>query len=119
MGRPVVNWQIVTRNPDRLADFYGRLFGWRMTTEPSLGCRMVDTCAESGIGGSIWPAPPEANSFVQLFVEVDDVADYVRRATDSGAKIIIRPQPLPDGGQLAILHDPEGIAFGMYKPPPD
>lgn len=115
MGRPVVNWQIVTRNPDRLADFYGKLFEWQITTDPTLGCRMVDTCAEGGIGGSIWPAPPEANSFVQLFVEVDDMADHVRRATELGARVIVPPQALPDGGALAILHDPEGTPFGVLR----
>lgn len=116
MGRPVMQWQMVTRNPDRLADFYGQLFGWKITTNNALGCRMVDTGAERGIHGGIWPAPPEANSFVQLFVEVDDMADHVRRATELGARVIVPPQALPDGGQLAILHDPEGVPFGVLKP---
>ena len=26
------------------------------------------------VGGGIWPAPPKAPSFVQLFIEVEDVA---------------------------------------------
>ena len=66
-----------------------------------------------GIPGGIWPAPPEAASFVQLFIEVDDVKRYVRDAAALVHKVIIPPQKLPEGDELAILHDPEGIPFGI------
>jgi predicted enzyme related to lactoylglutathione lyase len=50
-----MQWQIVTRNPDRLAEFYGRLFGWELNANNPLGYRMVDTGSERGIHGGIWP----------------------------------------------------------------
>jgi len=30
MGHPVTAWQIVTKNPDRLAEFYTKLFSWEI-----------------------------------------------------------------------------------------
>jgi predicted enzyme related to lactoylglutathione lyase len=113
MGHPVTHWQIVARNPDRIAEFYTKLFSWEMQVDNALGYRMIDTASERGIPGGIWPAPADAPSFVQLFVEVDDVRRYVRDATSLGAKVIVAAQKLPDGDELAILHDPEGIPFGI------
>ncbi len=118
MGQPVMRWQIVTKHPDRHGAFYAKLFGWEVTTNNALGYRMVDTGSERGINGGFWPAPPEAPNFVQLFIEVDDVGGHVKQATALGARVIIPPQKLPDGDEMAILHDPEGIPFGICKTQP-
>jgi hypothetical protein len=114
MGRPVVQWQMITRNPEKVADFYAGLFGWEINTNNAMQYRMVDTGSARGINGGIWPAPPEAPSFVQLFIEVDNLSESVAAATALGAKVVIPPTPLPDGDELAILHDPDGMSFGMY-----
>jgi hypothetical protein len=116
MGQPVMHWQIVTKNPDALTKFYATLFDWKVHDDNPMRYRMIDTGAARGINGGVWPAPPDAHGFVQLFVEVDDAAAYVRKAVDQGARVIIPPQKLPDGGQLAVLHDPEGIPFGLMQP---
>ncbi len=116
MGRPVMQWQIVTKNPDRLSEFYGKLFGWELNANNPLGYRMVDTGSERGIHGGIWPAPPNAPSFVQLMIEVEALAESVKQATALGARVLVPPQKLPDGDELAILHDPEGVPFGMFQP---
>lgn len=116
MGNPVVQWQIVTRNPDALTRFYASVFDWKVNADNPLGYRRLDTASGRGINGGVWPAPPEANSFVQLFIEVDDVNRYLQKATAAGARIIIPPQKLPEGEEMAILHDPEGIPFGLVKP---
>lgn len=113
MGQPVTHWQIITKDPDRLGKFYTKLFGWEIQANNALGYRMVDTGSERGINGGLWPAPPEAKGFIQLMIEVDDVADHVRQAVELGAKVIIPPQKLPDGDEIAIMHDPEGISFGL------
>lgn len=113
MGSPVMHWQIVTKNPDQLGEFYTKLFGWQMQANNALGYRMIDTASERGINGGIWPAPPEAKGFVQLMIEVADVAAHVKQAAALGAKVIVPPQKFPDGDELAILHDPEGIPFGI------
>ena len=116
MGQPVVSWQMITKNPDRANEFYTKLFGWKSNANNALGYRMIDTGTEKGINGGIWPAPPHANSFVQLFIEVDDMGKYVEQAAKLGAKVLIPPQKLPDGDEMAILHDPEGMSFGIVKP---
>lgn len=115
MANPVVMWQIVAKHPEKVADFYGGVFGWQIDQNNRLNYRMVDTGTEEGINGGIWPAPPEAATFVQLFIRVDDVAAYVGKASANGARVLIPPQALPDGDVMAILVDPEGLTFGLTQ----
>jgi uncharacterized protein len=111
-----MQWQILAKAPDKLADFYTKLFDWDINTNNALNYRMVDTGSERGINGGIWPAPPQGPSMVSLYVEVDDVGAYVSRATALGGKVVMPPQKLPDGDEMAIILDVEGIPVGIFKP---
>ncbi|HEY7370442.1 MAG TPA: VOC family protein [Thermoanaerobaculia bacterium] len=113
MSCPVTQWQILSKDPDGAAAFYGDLFGWRVSADNPMGYRTVDTGTKEGIAGGIWPSPPEGHSVVQLFIRVDSVEDYVRRAEGLGARAIIPPQTLPQGEVMAILLDPQGVSFGL------
>ncbi|MBI3449370.1 MAG: VOC family protein [Acidobacteria bacterium] len=117
MASPVMQFQILSKNPEKSAEFYTQVFGWKIDADNAMGYRMIDTGAGRGIGGGIWPSPPEGHSFVQLFIEVDDVAAHVAKIAAKGGKTIIPPQKLPDGDELAIVHDNEGIPLGLYRPP--
>ena len=113
MTNPVVQFQILAKSPDETAAFYGRLFGWKIDADNALGYRRIDTGSRQGIQGGIWPAPPHAPNFVQLFVGVTDVAAATAQAAELGAKVIIPVTTLPEGGQMAVLLDPQGMAFAM------
>jgi predicted enzyme related to lactoylglutathione lyase len=77
---------------------------------------MLETGADMGINGGIWPAPPEGKPMVALFIAVEDLAAHVEKAKELGATIIIPPQKLPDGDEMAYIADPEGIPVGLFKP---
>jgi predicted enzyme related to lactoylglutathione lyase len=47
---------------------------------------------------------------------VDDVATCVEKARQLGGSVIIPPQKLPDGDEMAVIYDPEGLAVGLFKP---
>lgn len=115
MANAVLQFQIVSKAPDQAASFYSSLFGWKIETENPLGYRRIDTGAEEGIQGGIWPAPPQAPDFVQLIIAVDEVKPAVQRAEDLGARLIIPPAVLPEGDEMAILQDPQGLAFGLWR----
>jgi uncharacterized protein len=116
MGKPVVQWQILSRNPDAHAAFYSKLFDWTVNDNNPLGYRMVDTGSERGIPGGFWPAPADMPPFVQLFIEVEDVEGCVASTKELGGAVIIPPQNLPAGEAMAVLRDPEGMAFAVYRP---
>jgi predicted enzyme related to lactoylglutathione lyase len=52
---------------------------------------------------------------VQLFIRVDDVKAYAAKAQELGGRVIIPPQKLPDGDELAVITDADGIPFGLVK----
>jgi predicted enzyme related to lactoylglutathione lyase len=111
-----MQWQILAKDPAKLADFYTRLFAWKVNANNALGYRMIETGGGRGINGGIWPSPPEGHSLVSLYIEVDDVAAFVAKAATMGGHVLVPPQKLPDGDEMAIVLDPEGIAFGLFKP---
>lgn len=115
MSNPVVRWQIVSPAPDKVSAFYCKLFGWEASRDNLLNYQMIDTGSARGIHGGIWPAPPEAPSFVQLFIEVDNCDAYIRSATELGATVLVPAQALPDGDVMAILKDPNGMSVGIVK----
>jgi predicted enzyme related to lactoylglutathione lyase len=116
VGNPVVQWQIVAKEPEKVVKFYAGLFGWKVNVNNALGYRAIDTNSGRGIDGGVWPSPPEGHSLVQLFMEVDDVEAYVAKAVALGASVIVPNSELPDGDALAILLDPAGLSFGLYRP---
>jgi hypothetical protein len=66
---------------------------------------------EGLIDGGVWPAPAGERPFVQFFVQVPNVEESVRRATDLGATILVPLSVLPDGDVMAVLKDPIGLPF--------
>jgi len=116
MGNPVTQFQILSTDPERTTAFYGELFGWSVNCDNPLGYRVVDTGSKRGIPGGIWPSPPEGHDFVQLFVEVEDVAASLDRATALGATILIPLTKLPDGDEMSIIRDPNGIPVALHRP---
>jgi predicted enzyme related to lactoylglutathione lyase len=117
MGRPVTHWQIMAKDINKQAAFYGALFDWKATADKHVGYLQVDTRSDRGISGGFWPAGTQGQPSVQLFIEVDDVPACVAQATALGASVVVPPTPLPEGATLAVLRDPEGVSFGLTSPP--
>jgi predicted enzyme related to lactoylglutathione lyase len=115
MANPVTQFQILSKTPDETARFFSSLFGWKIDADNPMGYRRIDTGSQEGIQGGIWPAPPQSPDFVQLFVGVDDVKALAQKAESLGAKLLIPPTTLPEGVEMAVLHDPQGMSFAIWR----
>jgi predicted enzyme related to lactoylglutathione lyase len=115
MPNPVVRWQILSPQPEKVAEFYRKLFSWEATKANALGYRELRSGTAASIDGGVWPAPPESPSFVQLFIEVPDVDASIAKAEKLGAKILVPKSVLPDGDTMAVLQDPTGMSFGICR----
>lgn len=113
MTNPIVQWQVITQDPAKHSAFYADLLGWKIDGDNRMAYRQ--TKIGDGIEGGFWPAPEGTNPFVQLYVRVDDVRATFERAVELGCSPIAPPQALPDGAMLAILHDPQGMSFGLMS----
>ena len=59
MGKPVVHWELWSKNPEQVSDFYARVFDWKINNIPEMNYHLVDT--DSGpISVIVVPDPPEA-----------------------------------------------------------
>ena len=49
------------------------------------------------------------------YIEADSVDETARRATLLGGKVVAGPDNIPGTGRFAVLQDPQGATFGIYK----
>ena len=46
---------------------------------------------------------------------VSDVRDAVERAEKLGAKTLIPPTMPPEGDEMAVMLDPQGMSFALWR----
>jgi hypothetical protein len=81
MGKPVVHWELMSRDPAKVADFYQKIFDWKIQYRPELNYRIVETGSKDGInGGIVKPQRPEPwPGNMTMYIAVDDLAPYRKR----------------------------------------
>ncbi len=116
MGQPVVHWELWSRNPEKVADFYAEVFDWNIQHIPEMNYRMVDTGSDAGIGGGIMkPDEGPMPGNMAFYIDVDDLAAYRDRITKAGGKIIVEEMEVPDTGTFCLFEDPDGRVQGIWK----
>ena len=114
MANPVVHFEIGGKNAKALHTFYGQLFGWQINANNPMNYGMVDTGGK-GINGGIAPTRENQPPFVTVYVDVPDLAEYLKKAETLGGKTIMPPMPIPGGPTIAMMSDPEGNVVGLVK----
>lgn len=49
------------------------------------------------------------------YIESDNVDDTVAKAKSLGGKVIVGPDDIPGTGRFAVVKDPQGATFGVYR----
>ena len=118
MGLPVVHFEMMSKDPAGVSEFYADVFGWKVRFHPEANYRIFETGNKMGIGGGIlkpdregpWPGN-------QIFyVAVEDLAKMNRRIEKAGGKIHVEEQEVAGMGWLSLFTDPEGRMNGLWKP---
>ena len=121
MGNPVVHFELMSKNPAKVSDFYAKTFGWKVKNMPEINYRVVDTDAKAsgmpGInGGIVKPDKPEPwPGNMTMYILVDDLAAYRKKVKAQGGKIQIEEQKVPGMGKFSLFTDPEGRMMGLWK----
>lgn len=113
MGCPVVHFEIGGRDSAKLSSFYAKLFDW--SVEAYGPAQMINTGCKDGIQGHINSLGHEPHTYSLMYVLVDDIPAYIKKAEAAGAKMIVPATEVPGMGHFAWLKDPEGNLFGLWK----
>lgn len=112
MGRPVVHFEIGCRDSKKTQEFYAQLFGWSIE---SAGPTAMIAPEPKGMSGHITALGHEPHNYTIFYVDVDDVAAYLKKAETLGGKTLVPPVEIPFG-TFAWMQDPEGNTVGLWKP---
>jgi uncharacterized protein len=121
MGRPVVHWELMSKDPEKVATFYEKIFDWNIKNIPEMNYRLVETGSgsngSSGINGGIFkpPHPEPWPGNMTLYIDVDDLAAYRKRVVQAGGTIQVEEQEVPGMGSFCLFTDPEGRMMGLWK----
>lgn len=111
--------ELMVNDPDAAARFYPGITGWKVQPfeqDPSYrlwtsGGLPMGGLMQLGAEARRRGTPP---SWL-MYVGTPDVDATVRQATALGARILKAPQDIPVG-RFAVLADPQGAVFALYKP---
>ena len=121
MGQPVVHFEVIGKDGEKLQRYYSDLFGWEVDSDNPMGYGLVqregNTNAEGvGIGGGVGGGPEGYDGHVTFYVEVPDVEAALAKAESLGGARIMGPDEVP-GMELVLGHlsDPEGHVIGVVQ----
>jgi len=110
-------YELTTPDVDGAKKFYPQLGGWgtqpfdndyTMWTHggaPFAGIfRLNDEMKQKGTPPNWLP-----------YIETDNVNSSASKASSLGGKVIVQPTDIPGTGRFAVLQDPQGAMFGVYK----
>lgn len=106
-----------TNDPERAAKFYADVFGWSvMKSDHDTSGYLHIKNGEHFIGG-MPPVRPGAQAppHWMLYFAVADVAGTVAKAAQSGSKVFMPTQEMQGVGTMAVLADPQGAVFALFK----
>jgi predicted enzyme related to lactoylglutathione lyase len=120
MGQPVVHFEIIGQDGERLRSYYSELFGWQIDADNPMGYGVVqrdgNVNAEGvGIGGGIGQGPEGYPGHVTFYVEVPDVEAALAQAETLGGTRIMGPDQVMEGLEIGLFNDPEGHVIGVVR----
>jgi predicted enzyme related to lactoylglutathione lyase len=101
----------------RSADFYGKVFGWKIRRRGDGSTAFDDGVGEVS-GTWVLRRPPSAQPGLLIYIMVDSVVAAIEAVVANGGEIV---QPLgADAPEItARFRDPGGNVVGLYQQPDD
>jgi predicted enzyme related to lactoylglutathione lyase len=122
MGQPVVHFEVIGKDGEKLRSYYSELFGWEFgdvigPTSYAVVPRDRNTNADGvGIGGGVGTAPEGYGGHVTFYVEVPDVEAALAKAESLGGTRMMGPDKIPEVDiEIGLFTDPEGHVIGVVK----
>ncbi len=117
MGAPVTHFEIISRNGERLQEFYAKLFDWKINADNPMKYGLVEK-AGRGIGGGISNPGPDGMTHVTFYAEVADPQATLDMAVGMGGSVVLPVTEVPGMVTYALFTDPDGNRVGITKAMP-
>ena len=120
MGQPVVHFEVIGKDGEKLRGYYSNLFGWEINADNPMGYGVVDrernvNSDGVGIGGGVGNGPAGYDGHVTFYVEVPDVEDALVRAETLGGTRMMGPEQPMEGVEIGLFLDPEQHVVGVVR----
>jgi len=114
----ITHFEIYGDEPEKLAAFYGELFGWRMERAEGLDYWRIhlDPDDTSSVGGGLTYRPRADPKGWLQFVNVESIDASTAAAEQMGAKVVRPKTAVPRTAWVAVLADPAGNMFAIWQP---
>ena len=120
MGQPVVHFEIIGKDGEKLQRYYSDLFGWKVDASNPMNYGIVAREGNTnpdgvGIAGGIAAGPEGYEGHVTFYIEVPDVEAALAKAESLGGTLTMGPETIMDSIELGHFTDPEGHLVGVVK----
>lgn len=120
MGQPVVHFEIIGSDGEKLQSYYSELFGWEIDANNPMKYGTVQREGNVngdgvGIGGGVGTGPEGYAGHVTFYVEVPDVEAALAKAESLGGTRTMGPDEVMEGLVIGLFTDPEGHVVGVVK----
>jgi len=120
MGQPVVHFEIIGKDGQKLQSYYSDLFGWEINADNPMNYGIVPREGNTnpdgvGIGGGVGAGPEGYDGHATFYVEVPDVEAALAKAESLGGKRMMGPAEVMDGLSVGQFADPEGNMVGVVS----
>lgn len=120
MGNPVVHFEVMGKDADKLSSFYGELFSWKINADNPMQYGLVDrkdnmNADGIGIGGGVGVVPEGTTGYVTFYVEVPDVEAALVKAESLGGTRLMGPEKISDELEIGLFNDPEAHLIGLIR----
>ncbi len=111
--------ELMTSDPAKAISFFEKIFGW--TDEPwemgPEGTYHILKAGEAGVAGAMkMPEDVHAPPHWISYIAVPNCDEYAEKGKSLGATVYVEAKDIPDVGRFAVLGDPNGATFALFKP---
>lgn len=111
--------ELLTSDVEAAKTFYGTLFGWDFEANPMPGgtywVATRDGQPRAGLMAAEAAGPGTPSSWF-AYIAVDDIDERCRALTAACGTVLRQPWDIPEVGRIAVVMDPQNVAFGLMQP---
>jgi hypothetical protein len=114
---PFIWYDLMSPDVKASEAFYSKVVGWKIADSGVPG--MEYTILKAGdidVGGMMGNVPGGPPPMWTGYIYSDDVDKDSKRAEKLGGKICQKPEDIPGVGRFAVIADPSGAMFDLFKP---